>query len=111
MQRSAAKCSLDAGKFFPDVIVSLSNKLLLDIGVSLASSSSYSRLISALVTISSFKGVETVIVLLSEVFKGPIAALPATVFLGIVLIGLYNFRVISLGVVVCVFYRSCRSCP
>ena len=34
-------------------VVSLSNKLILDIGVSLVSSSSYSRLISVLTTASS----------------------------------------------------------
>jgi hypothetical protein len=60
------------------------NNLLLDIGVSLALSSSRSRLISALAAASSAWGVKTVIVLLSEVFKGLAAALPAAVFLGMV---------------------------
>ena len=51
------------------IIVSLSNKLLLDIGVSLALSRSYSHLILALATISSSWGVKTVIISLLEVFK------------------------------------------
>ena len=42
------------------------------------------------------------IVLLLEVFKGPVAALPAAIFLGIIIVMLYNFWVISLGGLVCV---------
>jgi hypothetical protein len=61
------------------------NDLLLDIGVSLALSSSRSYLISALAAVSSASGVKTVIVLSLEVFKGPMAALLAAVFLGMVI--------------------------
>ena len=92
-------------------MASLSNKSLLDAGVSLALSSSYRRLISALAAISSSWGVKTAIVSPLEVFDSPAAALPAVVFLGIILVRLYNFWVMSSGVVVCMFYRSCRSCP
>ena len=60
------------------------NNLLLDTGVSLALSSSCSYLILVLATISSAQRFKTVIVLLLEVFKGSIAALPATIFLSIV---------------------------
>ncbi len=59
--------------------------------MSLALSSFYSHLILALAAISSSWGVKTVIVLLLEVFKGPAAALLATVFLGIIMVILYNF--------------------
>jgi hypothetical protein len=52
--------------------------------VSLVLSSSYSYLISALAALSSAWGVKILIVSLSKVFAGPIAALPATVFRGIV---------------------------
>ena len=62
----------------------MSNKSLLDIGVSLALSSSYSHLISALAATSSSLGVKTAIILLFKVFKGPAAALLAAVFLSIV---------------------------
>ena len=65
--------------------------------MSLASSSSYSHLILALAAVSSSWGVKTAIISPLEVFDGPAAALPATVFLGIVLVKLYNFRVIPLG--------------
>jgi hypothetical protein len=51
------------------------NNLLLDIGVFLASSSSRSDLILVLATTSSASGVETVIILLLKVFKGPVATL------------------------------------
>ena len=65
--------------------MSLFNKLLLDIGVSLALSSSYSHLILALAAVSSSWGVKTVIVSPLEVFNGPAAALPAAVFLNIII--------------------------
>jgi len=68
------------------------NNSSLDIGVSLASSSSYRRLISVLAAISSAWGVKTVIVSLLEVVKGPTAALPATVFLSMVVRVLGNSR-------------------
>ena len=45
-----------------------------------------------------------------EVFDGPAVTLPATVFLGIVLVRLYNFQVISLGGLVCV-YPACPVGP
>ena len=57
----------------------------LDIKVSLALSSSCSRLISALAALSSALGVKIVIVLSLEVFKDFIATLLATVFLNIVI--------------------------
>ena len=60
------------------------NNSLLDIGVFLASSSSYSDLILVLATTSSASGVETVIILLLKVFKGPAATLLTAVFLGII---------------------------
>ena len=60
------------------------NLLLPNIGVSLALSSSYNYLISALVAIRSAWGFKTVIILLSKVLKGPAGALLATVFRGIV---------------------------
>jgi len=66
------------------------NDLLLSAGVSLASSSSWSCLISALAAASSSWGFETVVVSPLEVFAGPAAALPAAVFLGIVVL-LGNF--------------------
>ena len=52
----------------------------------LALSSSCSRSISALAAASSAWGVETVIVSPLDVFKGPAVALPAAVFLGIVVV-------------------------
>ena len=70
----------------------VSNNLLLGIGVSLVSSSSQSRLISVLAAASSSQGVKTATVSLLEVFIGPTAALPATVFLSIVIGVLGNFR-------------------
>ena len=51
--------------------------------MSLVSSSSHSRLISALAAASSIWGVKTLIVSLSKVFAGPIATLPATMFYSI----------------------------
>jgi len=69
----------------------VSNNSSLGIGVSLVLSSSQSRSISALAAASSSWGVETVTVSLLEVFAGPIAALPATVFLGMVVGVLGNF--------------------
>jgi len=69
----------------------VSDNSLLGIGVSLVLSSSRSRLILALAAISSSWGVETATVLLLEVFAGPVAALPATVFLGMVVGVLGNF--------------------
>ena len=57
---------------------------LFDVGVSLASSSSRNRLISALVAVSSAWGFETVTVLLFEVLEGPAADLLVTVFCSIV---------------------------
>ena len=43
-------------------------------------------------------------VLLLEVFTGPAAALPATVFLSIVVIAVYNFRFVR-GSSLCTFSR------
>ena len=65
-------------------IASLSNGLLLDIGVFLVLSSSRNYLISALAATSSAWGVKILIVSLSKAFIGPTAALPATVFYGMV---------------------------
>jgi len=59
--------------------------------VSLVSSSSQSRSISALAATSSSWGVKTATVSPLEVFAGPTAALPAAVFLGIVVGVLGNF--------------------
>ena len=70
----------------------MSDNLLLGIGVSLISSSSQSCLILALAIISSSWGVKTATVLLLEVFAGPAAALPAAIFLGIVVGVLGNFQ-------------------
>ena len=55
-----------------------------DVGVSLALSSSHNYLISVLVVVSSAWGFEAVAVSLSKVFAGPVTALLATVFRGIV---------------------------
>jgi len=68
----------------------VSDDSLLDAGMSLASSSSWSRLISALATISSSWGFKTVVVSPLEVFAGRAAALPAAVFLSVV-VPLGNF--------------------
>jgi len=68
------------------------NNLLLDIGVSLALSSSYSYLISVLAAASSAWGVKTLIISLSKVFKGPTAALPTAVFYSMVVGVLGNSR-------------------
>ena len=57
---------------------------LLDIGVSLALSSSCNRLILALVAASSAWGFEAMAVSLSKVFAGLAAALLATMFRGMV---------------------------
>ena len=65
-------------------VVSLSDGLTLDIGVSLVLSYSRNRLISALAAVSSAQGVKILIVSSSEAFTGPIAALPAAVFYSIV---------------------------
>ena len=65
-------------------IASLSNRSLLDIGVSLVLSSPYSYLISVLAAIRSAQGVKTLIVSLSKAFVGPIATLSTTVFYSIV---------------------------
>ena len=65
-------------------VASLSNRLLLDIGVSLASSSPCSRLILVLTAISSAYRVKTLIISSSKIFTGPAAALPTTVFRSIV---------------------------
>jgi hypothetical protein len=54
-------------------------------------SSSRSYLISVLAAISSTWGFKLVAVLLLEVFKGPTAALPAAIFLSIVVGVLGNF--------------------
>ena len=53
--------------------------------MSLVPSSSRSRLISALAATSSAWGVKTLIISSSEVFVGPTAALPTTIFYSIVL--------------------------
>ena len=70
------------------------NNLSLDteVGVSLALSSSRSFLILVLAAISSAWGFKILTVLLSKVFKGPIATLLATIFLNIVVGVLNNFR-------------------
>ena len=65
-------------------IVSLSNRLLLDIGVFLVLSNSYSRLILVLAIISSAQGVIILIISSSKAFTGPIATLPTTIFYSIV---------------------------
>jgi len=59
--------------------------------VSLVLSNSYSRLILVLATISSALGFKIVIISLSKVFKGLIAALLAIIFLGIIIVVLSNF--------------------
>jgi len=59
--------------------------------MSLVLSSSYSRLILVLAAISSTWGVKILIISLSKVFAGPIAALPTTIFYGIVVGVLGNF--------------------
>ena len=70
------------------------NGLLLDIGVFLALSNFYNYLILVLADISSAWGVKIVIILL-EVFKGPAAALlatlPAIIFFSTVVQVLDNF--------------------
>ena len=53
--------------------------------MSLVLSSPYSRLILVLATISSAYRVEILIISSSKAFAGPIAALPTTIFHGIVL--------------------------
>ena len=58
--------------------------LLPNIGVSLALSSSCNYLILALAAIRSAWGFKTVIVLLSKVLEGPVGALLAAIFRGIV---------------------------
>ena len=87
-------------------VASLSNRLLLDIGVFLVLSSSCNRLISALAAISSAQGVKILIISLSKAFTGPIAALPTTMFYSIVL----GYQVIPgnffRGSSLCVFCRS-----
>ena len=60
--------------------------------MSLVLSSSYSRLILVLAAVSSTWGVKTLIVSLFKAFAGPIAALPTTVFRGMVVGVLSNFR-------------------
>ena len=72
---------------------SMFNDLSLAIGVSLALSSFQSRLILVLAAASSSWGFKMVVVLLLEVFAGSTAALPAVVFLSIVVIAVYNFWV------------------
>jgi len=69
----------------------VSNNFLLGVGVSLVLSSSQSSLISVLAAASSSWGVKTATVLPLEVFVDPIAALPAAVFLSIVVGVLGNF--------------------
>jgi len=69
----------------------VSDNFLLGVGVSLVLSSSQSRLILVLAATSSSWGVETATILPLEVFAGPTAALPATVFLGMVVGVLGNF--------------------
>ena len=64
--------------------VSNCNLLSPNTGVSLASSSSRNRLISALAAVSSAWGFETVTVSLSKVLEGPAADLLAAVFCGMV---------------------------
>jgi len=69
----------------------VSNNSLLSIGVSLVLSSSQSHLISVLAAASSSWGVKTATISPLEVFVGPAAALPAAVFLGMVVGVLGNF--------------------
>ena len=88
-------------------VASLSNELTLDAGVSLALSSSQSRSISVLAAVSSCWGFKTLTVSLLEVFKGPTAALPAAIFLGMVVGVLGNFWclfIFSRGSSLCVSY-------
>ena len=73
-------------------VVSLSNRLLLDIGVFLVLSNSHSRLILVLAITSSAWGVKILIISLSKAFAGPIATLPTTIFRGIVVGVLGNSR-------------------
>ena len=63
----------------------MSDNSSLSIRCSLALSSSQSRLILALAAASSTWEFELVAVLPSEVFKGPAAALPAAIVLGMVI--------------------------
>ena len=63
---------------------SLSNRLTLDIGVSLVLSSFCSRLILVLAAVSSVQGVKILIISLSEAFIGLAATLLATMFYSIV---------------------------
>ena len=68
------------------------NDLLLNTRVSLALISFYSHLILALAAANSAWGVKTVIVSLLKVFKSPTAALPVTVFFGIIIRVLGNSK-------------------
>ena len=65
---------------------------MLDIGVFLVLSSSYSRLILVLAVISSAWGVKTLIISLSKAFTGPAVTLPIAVFYSIVVGVLGNSR-------------------
>ena len=60
--------------------------------MSLVLSSSYSYLILVLAAISSAYRVKILIISLFKVFAGPIATLPITIFCGIVVGVLGNFR-------------------
>jgi hypothetical protein len=73
--------------------------------VSLVLSSSRSHLILALATISSAWGVKTLIISSSKVFEGPTAALPAAVFLSMVVGALGNFWCLF------IFRGLVRACP
>jgi len=72
-------------------VANLFNGSFGDAGVFLALSSFYNCLILALAAVSFAWGVKTLIVFLSEVFAGLAAALPVTVFCGIVVRVLGNF--------------------
>ena len=68
------------------------SSLDIEVGVSLALSSSRSYLILVLAAASFTWGFKTLTILLSKVFKGPAVALLAAVFLNIVVGVLDNFR-------------------
>ena len=65
-------------------VVSLFNRSLLDIGVSLVLSSPRSYLISVLAAIRSAQEVKILIISLPKAFTDPIATLPTTIFYSIV---------------------------
>ena len=92
MDHNNANTIYQAGVLRTIASLQVSNNLLLGIGVSLVLSSFQSCLILALATISSSQGFKTATILPLEVFTDPIAALPAAVFLSIVIEVLGNFQ-------------------